>query len=66
MFKLNFETDNAAFDGAHIAESARILREIADKMESGAQVGGGPIRDINGNRVGHWEMTPTGASELHR
>jgi hypothetical protein len=59
MFKLEFATDNAAFqDGARIDEAARILREIADKMESKAQLGGGRVRDVNGNTVGHWEMTP--------
>lgn len=58
MFKLHFDTDNAAFSDDPANEAARILREIADKLERGESLGGGPIRDANGNRVGHWEMTP--------
>lgn len=59
MFKVEFATDNAAFEGGNrVSEAARILREIADKMESGAQIGGGRVHDLNGNHVGHWEMTP--------
>jgi len=48
MFKLEFATDNAAFDdGNRINEAARILREIADKMESARLVAGiasGPLK----------------------
>lgn len=58
MFKLEFKTCNAAFDDFPITEAARILRDIADNLESGSQIGGGPARDANGNRVGWWEMTP--------
>lgn len=58
MFKMDFATDNAAFDDMPATESARILREIARKIETGEQLGGGPIRDANGNRIGHWELTP--------
>ena len=59
MFSLSFDTGNAAFDdGNRKAEAARILRDIADKMESGRQIGGGPVYDLNGNKIGHWEMTP--------
>lgn len=59
MFKLEFEVTNAAFDdGNRVHEAARILRAIAAKLENGDQVGGGAVLDVNGNRVGHWEMTP--------
>lgn len=58
MFKLEIATDNAAFDDEPAAECARILREIAGKLERGDSLGGGHIFDANGNRVGHWEMTP--------
>ena len=58
MFKAEFSTNNAAFDDMPATESARILRQIADNIESGAQLGGGAIRDANGNTVGHWELTP--------
>jgi hypothetical protein len=59
MFTLKFETENEAFtdqgeetDEARLAESARILREIADKMEAGTD--GGTIFDVNGNKIGQW------------
>lgn len=58
--KIQFSTDNAAFceaggeesDGARQAESARILRAIADKLEAGQE--SGPVMDANGNKVGTW------------
>ena len=43
-------TDNAAFDEDPNAETARILRKIADKIENGEEPVS--ILDINGNRVG--------------
>lgn len=58
MFKAEFSTENDAFADAPAHESARILREIADKLERGESLGGGAIRDANGNTCGHWEMTP--------
>jgi hypothetical protein len=59
-FNLSFDVRNAAFDdGNRPYEAARILREIADKLEAQAYVGGGHVRDVNGNTIGHWEMTPT-------
>jgi hypothetical protein len=50
MLKLAIETTNAAFEGDPAPECARILRAIADALEDGST--GGPIRDVNGNRVG--------------
>ena len=58
MFKLDFETENAAFEDAPAAECARILRGIASHLEREIDVYSSPIFDANGNRVGHWEMTP--------
>lgn len=54
MFKLHIDTDNAAFeDGNKGAEVARILRGLADKVESeGLQWCYQNLRDINGNIVG--------------
>lgn len=64
MFKIEFSTDNAAFDDAPASEVARILRKIARQVEQGDPLGGGPVHDANGNRVGHWELTPyTGKRE---
>jgi len=54
-FELNIATDNAAFDNASggADEVARLLREAADKVESGGLSGQErPLRDINGNTVG--------------
>lgn len=54
-FALKFEMDNDAFsDGAEANEAARILRDIADKIERGRT--GGTAADINGNTVGKWEI----------
>ena len=54
MFKLEFSTDNAAFDDAPATEIARILRDIAGKVERGDYLDGASIHDFNGNRVGEW------------
>lgn len=62
-FRVEIETDGAAFDGEHGScggtsghEVGRILRELAVYVENnGAWPGGcmtATIRDINGNRVG--------------
>lgn len=56
MLKIEFETDNAAFgDGNGPYETARILRQIADRIEAGATEGG--AHDYNGNRVGKWSVS---------
>jgi hypothetical protein len=59
MFKLEFATDNAAFGddpGAELGtEVARILRAVADEVESG--VTSGVAKDYNGNTVGAWLLT---------
>jgi len=55
MFKLAFETDNAAFsDGERNAEIVRILGEVASRIDVQAS---GACFDSNGNRVGSWEIT---------
>ncbi len=50
--KIEFETDNAAFEDGY-SEVVAILREVADKIENG--VTDGQIRDTNGNKVGKYE-----------
>jgi hypothetical protein len=50
-FKLEIETDNAAFADDYNAEIARILRAVADKIERG--IIDARILDINGNTVGN-------------
>lgn len=70
-FIIEINTDSAAFNtiedetflGADGTEVAAILRSVADRVEStrlGKGAGGpllGVVRDINGNRVGHWRTT---------
>ena len=52
MFRVQFDTDNAAFvDDPD--EVRRILRALAAECRRGS----GPIRNINGKRVGSWEWT---------
>jgi hypothetical protein len=57
-FNLRLTTDNAAFDdGQEAAETARILRSLADRLEQGESFEEGRsscwlLRDGNGNAVG--------------
>lgn len=49
---LTIRMDNAAFDD-DLGELARILHELADKVEGGVHVGDSfKARDLNGNTVG--------------
>lgn len=59
IFRVYFDTNNAAFEPSNGAEIARILRDIADKIETHdvRPDDCGPIRDANGNRVGSWIAT---------
>ncbi len=55
--KITIKTDNAAFgdsDSARAEEVARLLREIADALDNGHT--GGPVIDLNGNKVGTWDL----------
>lgn len=60
MLKVQFSTDNAAFDGeARNLEIGGMLRDLANRIErlechEGAQW---IIRDRNGNRVGTLELS---------
>lgn len=49
-FTLKVYTDNAAFADDPDGEVARILRDVADRVEGGQE--DGAVRDINGNTVG--------------
>ena len=53
-FRLEFSTDNAAFADDARGEVARVLRDIAARIERGAT--DGLARDINGNMVGGWRL----------
>lgn len=54
MFKVEIETGNAAFEDDRNMELARILRQIAERLENGEDAG--RVLDINGNKVGSFEM----------
>ena len=56
---ISFNTDNDAFGhGRQDAEVSRILRQLADKIETtGAREG--VIRDANGNTIGQFKYTRT-------
>ena len=59
MFKLEFDTGNAAFDGdAKWMEIDAILRVVADRAGDGQTAG--TIRDSNGNRIGAWSLQDGG------
>lgn len=65
MFTLKIKTDNAAFrddtddegadTGAAACEVARILREVAGRLENDAT--SGSCLDCNGNTVGSFTLT---------
>ena len=62
MFTLSIKTGNAAFEPSALREVARILTGIADDFQdadlpTAGRVDTGALRDINGNRVGHWIYT---------
>jgi hypothetical protein len=58
MFKIQFETENAAFqDGFLQYEIARILRDLADDIANGDR--SGKVWDYDGNSIGHFSITET-------
>tara|TARA_B100000700_G_C14776291_1_gene729135 strand:+ start:575 stop:763 length:189 start_codon:yes stop_codon:yes gene_type:complete len=54
-FNINIESGNAAFESFADKETARILREVAERIENTGDLEG-VCRDHNGNRVGSWEF----------
>ena len=55
MFDLTIDTGNAAFGEDNLerdAEIARILRQLAERLESDPCENLIPLFDLNGNRVG--------------
>lgn len=53
-FILEFITDGAAFEDQSVAETARILRDTAERIEGGQL--DGKVYDINGNYVGSFRF----------
>ena len=65
MLKLKIDTDNLAFDQEG-QEVARILRDLADKLEhlDELQESQLPLRVLNGNTVGYYQTwTDQGESQ---
>ena len=59
MFKLQFDTDNAAFEDYGVLEIRRILRKIADEIDGDTiSVHAMNIHDINGNLIGKAVYAP--------
>jgi len=52
--KIEFSTDNAAFEAPADYMIATVLREIAMKIEGGKTEGA--VVDINGNTIGQWSI----------
>jgi hypothetical protein len=57
MFKLEINTDNAAFEPTWVGEVARLLRETADRIEGSPSPDIGHLRDTNGNSIGGWRFS---------
>jgi hypothetical protein len=56
MFKMSFNTENAAFQDCYKEhEIRRILEKIAVQVYEGSTDGN--IFDINCNKIGQWELT---------
>lgn len=59
MFKLEFETSNAAYqdgeDGIDVWLVADSLLDVARDLQNGFT--SGRVHDANGNHVGHWELS---------
>ena len=51
---ITINTDNAAFEDDEEVEVARILRNLANRIEMAGCRAQGPLRDINGNIVGEF------------
>jgi hypothetical protein len=55
-FTMTISTDNDAFATDATAEIARILRETTRRVVNGHM--DGVLLDVNGNRVGRFDVTP--------
>ena len=55
MLTITIQQSNAAFEDSD-AETARILRQLADRVSNGVCVDD-PVKDINGNTIGKMVTT---------
>ena len=59
VFRLQVRTDSAAFEDDPAPELARILRDVAGRIEAGQDIGHYlTIHDVNGNPVGQYALKP--------
>lgn len=61
MFEIKLRTEGAAFDGTAPQEVARILRKIADRLDSDEWDGYDKyqtVLDLYGNDCGRWKLAP--------
>lgn len=63
-FEMKLHSSNAAFDENPSAETARILREIADDIEASVTYCEGNVRDINGNTIGSFSFEVSEEDEV--
>ena len=54
--RITINMDNAAFEDFLGSELARILRDLADRIEDGDLADRIVLRDYNGNTVGQFEI----------
>ena len=54
MFKIEFDTDNAAFVEGGADEVAGVLRHVIDLVQDGYL--SGALTDSNGNQIGSWSL----------
>ena len=54
--RITINMDNAAFEDLLGSELARILRDLADRIEDGDLADRIVLRDYNGNTVGQFEI----------
>ena len=55
MLTITFETENAAFEGDKLREIAKMVRQVAEKIEAGRD--SGKIMDVNGNSIGTFDVS---------
>lgn len=58
IVRIEFHTDNAAFEDYRTLEIADILKDIAEIINNNYETEG-VIRDFNGNRIGTWTTNGT-------
>ena len=56
VFKLEIDTNSAAFEGEPGLEISRILSELSETISMVPRQVAGAIRDLNGKTVGKWEL----------